>query len=599
MVNNKPARQYRQVKLSLLRRHRKAVHLSHQAGIHIDSLVFNRFHRLAHVRRFIIGWIGFWLILAGLTTWQLTNLTGYFQTVEPIAGGIFNEGVLGTLTNVNPIYASGEVNSSLSKLIFAGLFTYNSQNQLVGCLASGYQISSNLRSYTVTLKPGLTWQDGAPLTSADVVFTIHTIQDSAAQSPLYSSWKDVTVQADGPLKVVFTLPNPLASFPYSLTLGILPEHILGNVNPSDLRSASFNTSDPVGDGPFKWQAIQVSGNTPQNAIEQVALTPFADYAMGKPKLQEFIVHAYASRSQLIAAFNAGQLDSMAGLNSIPDSIHPGNVKIYSPLLTAGVYVFFKTNSGILSDKTVRKALVLAAYPDAIIQRLGYLTLPVNEPLLIGQLAYNRQYAQTTGDLPAAKQLLAQDGWVTGAHGYRYKNGQLLGFNLVAVNTPENRLVIGMLKSQWYQLGVKLNPVLESADTYATTLVDHSYDATLDGIAIGIDPDVFVYWDSSQYDPRSSGMNLSEYDSASADQSLEAGRTRLNPALRIIKYQQFLADWQADAPALGLYQPRVLYITHHAIYNFSQGAINNSQDRFNNVQNWEILTAKVTDTRHGV
>ena len=123
MVNNKPARQYRQVKLSLLRRHRKAVHLSHQAGIHIDSLVFNRFHRLAHVRRFIIGWIGFWLILAGLTTWQLTNLTGYFQTVEPIAGGIFNEGVLGTLTNVNPIYASGEVNSSLSKLIFAGLFT--------------------------------------------------------------------------------------------------------------------------------------------------------------------------------------------------------------------------------------------------------------------------------------------------------------------------------------------------------------------------------------------------------------------------------------------------------------------------------------------
>ena len=179
MSNNKPARQYRQVKRSILRRHRKAVHLSHQAGIHMDSLVFNRFHRLVHVRRFIMGWIGFWLILAGLTTWQLANLAGYFQTVEPIAGGIFNEGVLGTLTNVNPIYASGEVNSSLSKLIFAGLFTYNSQNRLVGCLASGYQISSNLRSYTVDLKPGLTWQDGAPLTSADVVFTIHIIQNSA------------------------------------------------------------------------------------------------------------------------------------------------------------------------------------------------------------------------------------------------------------------------------------------------------------------------------------------------------------------------------------------------------------------------------------
>lgn len=588
---------YKKVRKLILRQHKQAISLSHQAEDSFEELVINRFGRLAVVRRFVAAWLIFWVLLALISSWQIINLSSYYQTIKPVPGGIYNEGILGTLNNVNPIYATNEVDTSLSKLIFASLFTYNSQNKLVGELASGYSINKAGTTYTVNLKPNLTWQDGKPLTASDVVFTIRTIQNPLAQSPLYSSWQGISVSALNSSTVIFKLPNPLASFPYNLTVGILPKHILGSLNAVDLRAASFNTYHPIGSGPFLWHAIAVSGNTPENASETIALLPFNKFVLGKPKLAEFIVHAYANQQQLIAAFNANQLSAVAGLDYIPKqlAITP-SVQIHSQLLTAGTYVFFKTSSGILSDVKLRNALVLAANPKAIIDHLGYKTIPVNEPLLIGQLAYNPKYAQQTDNLALAKQILNSDGWIMSKNGYRYKNHQELSFNIVTTNTPENRLVVGILKSQWRTVGAYLKPIFESVSTYTTTLQDHNYNSTLDGISIGVDPDVFVYWDKSQFRPKSTGLNLSEYDSAGASSSLEAGRTRLNPALRVIKYQPFLADWQKDAPALGLYQPRTIYITRETIYGMNYSVINSSKDRFNNVQNWEILTANVTDKR---
>ncbi|MGH7234303.1 MAG: ABC transporter substrate-binding protein [Candidatus Saccharimonadales bacterium] len=581
----------------ILRRRVRALNLSKQAGQSIEKHFYSRFGHLVAVRRFVSVWLLFWILLGLTTVWQLVSLTHYFQTIQPVPGGIYNEGILGTLTNVNPIYATSEVDTSLSQLIFAGLMTYNSSNQLVGDLASGYSVDSTGTVYTVTLRPNLKWQDNQPLTAADVVFTIDTIQNSDAQSPLFSSWQGISVSQLNPLTVQFKLPNPLASFPYNLTVGIIPKHLLDDIQPADLRSASFNTNNPVGAGPFAWHAIEVSGNTPQNAVVQIALLPYSGYALGEAKLNEFIVHAYADQNQLISAFTSGQLSGLAGLGSVPSSLKTmSSAQIHSLLLTAGTYVFFKTQGSILSDANIRKALVLASSPSAIINKLGYPTIPVSEPLLYGQLAFDPKYSETTNQQPQAAALLNSDGWILAKDGYRYKAGQQLEFNLVTTDTPENRLVEGLLAKQWRSVGVNLMPVFESPDTYSIALADHNYDATLDGISIGNDPDVFVYWDNTQYDPRSSNLNLSEYNNSTASAALEEGRTRLDPALRIIKYQPFLAAWQQDAPALGLYQPREIYITNGQVFGLSNAQINAQQNRFNNVSNWEILTAGVTDHR---
>jgi len=118
-----------------------------------------------------------------------------------------------------------------------------------------------------------------------------------------------------------------------------------------------------------------------------------------------------------------------------------------------------------------------------------------------------------------------------------------------------------------------------------------------GITIGADPDVFVYWDSSQNDIRSNNLlNLSEYDSDIADTALEGGRTRTGEQLRKVKYLPFLQAWRDDAPALGLYQPRYMYVTRGIVYGLENHQLNSVVDRYSNVENWMIRTAKTTNNK---
>jgi hypothetical protein len=62
----------------------------------------------------------------------------------------------------------------------------------------------------------------------------------------------------------------------------------------------------------------------------------------------------------------------------------------------------------------------------------------------------------------------------------------------------------------------------------------------------------------------------------------------------VKYKPFLEARQHDSPAVGLYQPRLLYLTNGPVAGLSQHSLNSAADRFDNVQNWEIRQGKVTN-----
>lgn len=569
-------------------RRRQVEGLGQQAEKQFEQNFIRRLGRLVAVRRFVGTWLLVFVVLGGAVVIQTRALSGYYQRLEPVPGGIYSEGIVGEYTNANPLYASGQVDDAISHLIFSSLFTYNDANQLVGDLASSWSVNSNGEIYTIHLRPHVLWQDGQPLTASDVVFTYHAIQSPDAESPLYDSWQNVSVTAPNPETVVFTLPNPLSSFPYSLTTGIIPQHILGSIPMNQLRSIDFNTTQPVGSGPFAMQAIQVNGDTPETRGEEIELKPFDKYIGGTPKLGNFIVHAFSSENAMKASFKQDNINAMVGLSALPaDLAKDRGIYQYSMPLTAANMVFFKTSSGILGDTKVRQALVYGANTPAIIHKLGYTTNPVNEPLLVGQLAYNATYAQPAYNMNQASSLLSGDGWGPGKGGILYKNGQPLTFGLYAQDNSEDRIVTAMLQRQWRQIGVDVKIYLEQSVDMQQTIATHSYDALLYGISIGNDPDVFVYWDSTQNDVRSVRLNFSEYASAAADASLEAGRTRTDPLLRAIKYESFLQAWQQDVPALGLYQQRFLYVTRGKVFGLAVHTLTVDTDRYDNVQNWMI------------
>ncbi len=572
-----------------LRRSKRQVEdLGMQAEDSLEQHFFKRLSRLTRVRRFIASWVVLFILLIGGTLYQTRGLGRNYLFAEPADGGIYSEGILGTFTNANPIYATGSVDSSVERLVFSGLFKHNQDNKLVGDLAKSWKADPTGKIYTVKLKSGLTWHDGAPLTADDILFTYDLIQDPDAKSPLAGSWQGIKVEKISQTEIRFVLPSILSAFPQSMTNGIVPKHILDGIPIAQLRSLAFNTSYPVGSGPYKWEAVEVVGTNPDDREQRIALVPNQTYVGGKPKIEKIIIRTFQSEEKIINAFKNQEINAVAGLNVVPEDIKDDlSARALNIPLTSEVLLFFK-NSLPVFDLQTRKGLAYAINTPELLSGIGRPVLPASGPLLRSQVGFSDKIKQNTSNPELADKLLTEAGWSLNNGTRVNKSGQKLQFTITTQKNSAYDYVAHVLKKQWQAFGVSVDIVLLEDDQLQESLANHNYEALLYGISLGADPDVFAFWHSSQADPRSDNrLNFSEYNSKIADRSLEAGRTRSEDIVRSIKYQPFLTAWRDDAPAIALYQPRYLYLVREPLFGLNPKIMNSGADRFNDVNNLQI------------
>lgn len=560
----------------------------------LEEHVFTRFGRLARVWRFTLVWI-LLVVLSGVgTVLQIRAQSPYYQKLTPAPGGTYNEGIIGSFTSANPLYATSAADSSVSRLVFSGLMKYNAQNQLVPDLAASIKADASGKTYTVTIREDARWHDDSPVTVNDVAFTYAMIKNPDARSPMFNTWKDIKVTVNDENTVVFELPNALSTFPETLTNGLLPEHILGETEPSQLRTSTFNTIDPVGSGPFKWDNLEVSGATQATRQEVIGLVANEHFYRGAPKLNRFIIQTFRDEEQMVRAFRGGGLTAMVGLTNVPEDIRKeSEFSEYTTPLTGAVMVFFKTSNPVLQDVEVRRSLVQSVHTKSVADSIGYPVRLVDSPLLSSHLGYSKKLSQLDYDLKKAENRLNKAGWKMQEDGYRYKGKQQLTFILYAQDTAEYKAVSQQLQKAWGTLGVRVELMLQNDQDIQGTVSRHDHEALLYGISIGPDPDVFAYWHSSQASPNAPArFNFSQYKSNRADEALEAGRTRSNKAVRIAKYQEFQQLWRSDAPALALYQPSLIYVTRGKVFNYEETSINDMTNRYASVEQWMIRQEKV-------
>lgn len=568
--------------------------LSKKADNKLDRHFFKRISALIKVRRFVISWVML-VVLSIAGVWlQYRLLPSYYKQVTPTNGGIYTEGILGAFTTANPVYATGPVDSAVARLAFSGLMEYDAQGNLVGELAEQITPNDKNDTYTIKLRDNIYWHDGKKITSKDVVFTYQLIQNPDSKSPLRSNWQGVKIAAPDARTVIFTVPHPLVSFPHSLTTGIVPEHLLKNISPTQLRTADFNTLSPVGSGPFKWESLVVQGQNPETREELVGLVANEGYFRGSPKIDRIILRAVHDEKKLLDLFNDNQLTAATGLDNQTGSIENSpSVREYDITLNGQVSVFFKTTQGDLTDVRVRQALVRAVNKGDVLKSLGYPVASSTSPFLRIHTGYSKDFAQPGFDINESNRLLDEAGWKKNDKGIREKDGRTLKFRMYAQKTNDFTNVAKNLQKQWKDVGVDAEVILLSPDELQPVISEHSYDALLYGIELGSDPDVYAYWHSSQADPRSPNrLNFSEYKNTEADLALASGRSR-GGELRAVKYQPFLRTWRDEAPALALYQPRFYFVTRGKIFGFSDNSMNVPTDRYSNVENWQISTKQAT------
>ena len=576
------------------RRRRDVIELGKTANENVDALLLKRITNLIEVRRFVFLWTLLFVVLIFAGIYQFRAVEKYYLTLQPAPGGVMREGMVGSFSNANPLYASSSADTAVSKMVFSGLLTYDRKNNLIGNLAEKWEVDATSTTYTLTLRDDVKWHDGKPFSADDVVFTYQKIQDIDARSPLFASWQGITVTKKDTHSVIFKLPNALGSFPYALTNGIVPKHLLENLPSETLRSATFN-NNPVGTGPFKWQSLEISGTSTADREQRINLVANKDYFIAKPQLDGFNLRIFPTPQQLTDNFKQGKIIAASGYEKLPNDIDENNVEQHHTPLTGNVMVFFNTASTKFSELPVRKALTQAINRAEVASQIEQSAGVTSGPLLRGQLGYVPGLEQLPYDQAKATAELEAAGWKVGADGVRAKNGVQLTIKLRSQNNPDYIKASQLVQKAWAAIGVKteLN-YLNSEDLQSNVITNRDYDALLYGISIGVDPDVFAYWHSTQTSSSGIGrLNLSEYRSQSSDQALEAGRTRNDPALRAPKYKAFLDSWIADAPAVALYRPSYLYVSRLHIHAMPVSSYNSGADRFNTVHLWQIRETKQT------
>lgn len=562
---------------------------------HAHKFIVRRFANLREVRRHALGWLLLLSCLTAAVFWQTTISAQPYRALVPAEGGVYTEGVFGALDNFNPIFASTPAERAASRLLFASLLTYDTKNDLVGELAEHWSVDPSGKVYTVQLRPNAKWHDGMPITADDVVFTFNLIKNADTRSPLYTGWRNIAVEKVDQAVVKFTLPVTYAAFPNSLVQGILPQHALKDVYPTEMRTTAFNRAPKVGSGAFQFQDLTSVGDKQSHYLLRTTANPA--YVLGAPKLAGFQLHAYKNSENMPQAFASQEVAGLsdASLSHITSLGDPKNyVRINAPLFN-GVYAFLKTDSPYLADARVRQALQHATNQPSLMKLLNNQVEELRGPLLPQQLGYRADINQPATDLDRARQLLDAAGWVMGEDGKRHKDGQILQIRVVTVNSGNYPTVAEELMRQWAQVGIGFESlVVKPEDAQQNVIIPRAYDVLVYEIAIGRDPDVYAYWHSSQ--ASSTGLNLSNYKSPKVDDELDSARSRLDPALREAKYRLFFQQWINDAPAIALYRPALTYIQNKNVETFAPRPMVDATDRYFTVRNWASERVPLFPTR---
>jgi peptide/nickel transport system substrate-binding protein len=127
----------------------------------------------------------------------------------------------------------------------------------VADLAESWGISQDGKIYNFTLRQGLKWHDGQPLTADDVIFTVEMIRQGnpAITQDLQNFWKSIEVKGAG-LNVQFKLTEAFSPFLDYVTFGVLPKHLLNGLSGDAFINSPFNLQ-PVGTGPFQFERLIV------------------------------------------------------------------------------------------------------------------------------------------------------------------------------------------------------------------------------------------------------------------------------------------------------------------------------------------------------
>ncbi len=581
------------------------------------------------------------VVFFGAALWLLFFMLGQYRIQVPHPGGRYVEAVIGSPELANPLFASvNDVDMDIVRLVYSGLMRYDEKQRLVPDLAATYTVSPDKKVYIFELRKDVRWHDGEPFQARDVVFTIQAAQNPIVASPLLVSFQGVEARVIDDFTVQLTLKEPFAPFLGALTLGIIPEHIWGDV-PAERIRLHKNNLQPIGTGPFQFSKL-LKDDT--GYIYQYELVRNPAYYRQSTYLDSFVLQFFSEFEGPTGAIQAVREQRAHGLSFVPhdlkDNVERKHIVIHTLHLPQYTALFLNQgHDEALRFKEARTALEMAIDKDRLLKEvLNGEGEVVWGPILPGYLGYatdtpRTQYAleeanvmldtistrisadeyrsirkndllktlgtsaSSTTEISTSTQaieaqvdaLLAEELHDAQVFYRRLKDGRLLELSLVTADTPEYRQVAELIAGFWQDIGIKtVIGLIPTKEFNRDVLKDRTYDVLLYGFIIGGDPDQYPFWHSSQID--FPGLNLARYANRTVDALLVKAREEGDTGEAEEAYKKFQVTLLQDRPAIFLYAPTYSYATSDRIFGISGDRIFHPADRLNGVASWYMKTA---------
>lgn len=479
----------------------------------------------------------------------------------------------------NPYFFVNGWDENVTNVIFSRLIDWDSHGNLVPGLAESWTVSPDGKTYTIKLRPNLTFSDGSPLSAEDVAFTLSVLYD-----PKYDGDIDITqanilggaeykagtadsvsgLKVIDPLTIQVTTTQPGATTLSKIGGPVLSKAYYGKeYQRGNLDYLRTLHGKPLGNGPYVYEKY-----IPGQEIRFHANTHFY---RGTPPTPRFI-YRITNPSTNFQLFQTGETDYDA-FTSRPDDIEQlqllgfANINLYGSSDYSEVE--FNVRRPALQDAKVRQALIYGLDRQKLIDVVyqGYGKVAI-EPIAPISWAYNPEGVNPYKyDKAQAEKLLDEAGWKPGPDGIRVKDGKRLELTLLASKKVLNDALIPIAKENWKQIGVVLKPQVVDFNALMAQRKSGNYDLASFSTSTLNDPHDGV-WDFYSTETKESG-----YNNPQVDKLIDAGNAELDVEKRKPIYHQLYKVLADDPPVILLGYRQILSASSARVTGFKPDIYN--------------------------
>ena len=273
--------------------------------------------------------------------------------VAPVAGGDLVAASPYATDSLDPHGAAGMASGTVlvAQEIFSRLVKPNTDGEIVADLAASWETNDTATEWTFALRDDVTFSDGTPLTSDDVVASFNRVLE--LKGPVSGNFAGVTISNPDDVTVVFTSAKSEAALLGKLTVFF--------VTPAGVTEASF--AEPIGSGPFVLDEF-----TPGSSV---VLAPNDEYFGDVPLLDSLTFRVIPEVAARLTALQAGEIQVTWGVpdDQLPQLQSDPNITVETVPSTSVATMWFNSSRPALASAEVRNALWQAVDFETIIGAL--------------------------------------------------------------------------------------------------------------------------------------------------------------------------------------------------------------------------------------